>query len=50
MRITHDGRLTREGRLDRAVAKPLDRWLGGTHLTSDNVWWWAPATATLRHL
>jgi hypothetical protein len=48
VRITHEGRLTREGRLDRAVAKPLDRWLGGTHLTNDDVWWWEPATATLR--
>jgi hypothetical protein len=39
----------REGRLDRATAKPLDRWLGGTHLTNDNVWRWEPATATLQH-
>ena len=48
VRLTHDGLLVREGRLDRAIAKPLDRWLGGTHLTNDNVWRWEPATATLR--
>lgn len=49
VRITHAGQLVREGRLDRATAKPLDRWLGGTHLTNDNVWRWEPATATLQH-
>jgi hypothetical protein len=48
VRLTHDGLLVREGRLDRAIAKPMDRWLGGTHLTNDNVWRWEPATATLR--
>jgi hypothetical protein len=47
VRITHQGRLVREGRLDRTVAKPLDRWLGGTHLTNESVWRWEPATATL---
>jgi hypothetical protein len=48
VRLTHDGLLVHEGRFDRAIAKPLDRWLGGTHLTNDNVWLWEPATATLR--
>jgi len=48
VRITHDGGLVREGRLDRTAAKPLDRWLGGTHLTNDDFWRWEPATATLR--
>lgn len=47
VRITHQGRLVREGRLDRTVVKPLDRWLGGTHLTNEQVWRWEPATATL---
>jgi hypothetical protein len=50
VRITHEGQLVREGRLDRAIAKPLDRWLGGTHLTSSNLWRWEPATATLQHV
>jgi hypothetical protein len=49
VRITHAGRLVREGRLDRATAKPLERWLGGTRLTGEDVWRWEPATATLRH-
>lgn len=49
VRLTHEGRLMREGRLDRTTAKPLDRWLGGTHLTNDSVWRWEPATATLHH-
>jgi hypothetical protein len=48
VRITHNGELVREGRLDRTAAKPLDRWLGGTHLTNDDFWRWEPATATLR--
>jgi hypothetical protein len=48
VRITHAGRLAREGRLDRAAARPLDRWLGGTRLTNDDLWRWEPATATLR--
>lgn len=47
IRVTHDGRLVREGRLDRAVVKPLDRWLGGTHLTNAQVWRWEPATRLL---
>lgn len=49
VRVTHEGELVREGRLDRAIAKPLDRWLGGAHLTNGNVWRWWPATATLQH-
>jgi hypothetical protein len=49
VRLTHNGLLVREGRLDCAIAKPMDRWLGGTHLTNDNVWRWEPATATLRN-
>jgi hypothetical protein len=47
VRITHDGTLAREGRLDRALAKPLDRWLGGAHLAGERLWRWEPATATL---
>ena len=29
------------------TSKPLDRWLGGTHVTNDNRWRWEPATASL---
>jgi hypothetical protein len=50
IRLTHSGLLVREGRLDRAVSKPLDRWLGGTHLTNENFWRWDLATATLRQM
>ncbi|HEX6012410.1 MAG TPA: DUF1835 domain-containing protein [Geminicoccaceae bacterium] len=28
------------GRLDRATALPIDRWLGGTHLRPDHLWRW----------
>lgn len=49
VRLRHQGHLVREGRLDRTVVKPLDRWLGGTHLTNANVWRWEPATAALHH-
>jgi hypothetical protein len=48
VRVTHHGMLVREGRLDRALARPLDRWLGGTHLTGDRLWRWEPATASLQ--
>jgi hypothetical protein len=47
VRITHNGLLVREGRLDRAINKPLDRWLGGTHVTNESFWRWEPATASL---
>lgn len=47
VRMTHDGRLVLAGRLDRSLIKPLDRWLGGTHLTNDDVWRWDPSIAAV---
>jgi hypothetical protein len=35
------------GRADHARANPLDRWLGGTHLTNDRLWRWNRTTGTL---
>jgi hypothetical protein len=49
VRITHNGLLVREGRLDRAINKPLDRRLGGTHVMNENFWRWEPATPSLLH-
>jgi hypothetical protein len=38
--LTAEGEGALTGRLDRAVALPIDRWLGGTHLRSDRLWRW----------
>jgi hypothetical protein len=35
------------GRADHARANPVDRWLGGTHLTNDRLWRWNRTTETL---
>lgn len=38
--LTDAGRDVLAGRLDRVVACGIDRWLGGVHLTDDDVWRW----------
>jgi hypothetical protein len=35
-------------RLDRAELLGIDRWVGGTHLTSGKVWRWDPAERRLQ--
>jgi hypothetical protein len=47
LRLTRQGRLVLDGEADRVGLLELDRWLGGTHLTADNVWRWDPATREL---
>jgi hypothetical protein len=39
-KLTPAGRDVLAGRLDRAAALPIDRWLGGTHLRPDRLWRW----------
>jgi hypothetical protein len=34
------GQAVLAGRADRARAGPIDLWVGGTHVTSDNLWRW----------
>jgi hypothetical protein len=40
LRLTDFGRAVLEGGADHAAANPIDRWLGGSHLTEDNLWRW----------
>jgi hypothetical protein len=35
------------GEADRVQLLGLDRWIGGTHLTLDNVWRWDATAAAL---
>jgi redox-sensitive transcriptional activator SoxR len=47
IRLTRDGARVLAGKADRADLVPLDRWLGGTHVTSQNPWRWDPAARAL---
>ena len=47
LKLTPAGAAALAGRLDRASAQPLDRWLGGTHLTRECLWRWEPARRVL---
>lgn len=38
VRITETGRDALAGRFDHAVENTIDRWLGGTHVTTKNMW------------
>ena len=38
--LTADGRAVLDGRADRVELLGIDRWLGGTHLTSADFWRW----------
>jgi hypothetical protein len=42
--LTMDGGAVLSGRADRVALNGLDRWLGGTHLTSARYWRWTGAT------
>jgi redox-sensitive transcriptional activator SoxR len=42
LRLTANGERTRRGESDRIELLGIDRWIGGTHLTSDDVWRWDP--------
>lgn len=45
--LTDAGRAALLGRFDHAVANAIDRWIGGTHITPDNLWRWNPQTQRL---
>ena len=42
------GRDVLAGRADRLAHAPIDRWLGGVHLTSERVWRWDEEAGALR--
>ena len=43
LRLTDEGQQVLRGEADRVDLLGLDRWVGGTHLTPDNVWRWHEA-------
>jgi hypothetical protein len=47
LRLTATGEQTLRGEADRVELLGIDRWIGGTHVTADNAWRWAPAELTL---
>ena len=42
LRLTASGERTLRGETDRVELLGIDRWIGGTHITSDNTWRWDP--------
>ncbi len=40
LQITDNGRRALDGALDDVVVNGIDRWIGGVHLTLENVWRW----------
>jgi hypothetical protein len=47
LRLTPNGELVTAGDADRFELLDLDRWVGGTHVTSRNAWRWDPRNAEL---
>ena len=41
--LTEFGEAVLAHKEDFSRHNPIDRWWGGTHLTNDNLWRWAPA-------
>ena len=48
LRVTESGERVLGGECDRVELLGVDRWLGGTHVTSESVWRWESAARTLR--
>ncbi|HST17687.1 MAG TPA: MerR family transcriptional regulator [Gaiellaceae bacterium] len=47
LRLTRTGERVLAGELDSAELAPVDRWVGGTHVTAGGLWRWDPVTRTL---
>jgi hypothetical protein len=47
LRLTGAGERTLRGEADRVELLGIDRWIGGTHVTTDNTWRWHPASRKL---
>ena len=46
-RLTETGQQALAGQADVVLLNGINQWLGGTHLTNDNVWRWHAASQTL---
>jgi DNA-binding transcriptional MerR regulator len=47
LRLTAAGEQTLRGEADRVELLGIDRWIGGTHITPDNLWRWETAELKL---
>jgi redox-sensitive transcriptional activator SoxR len=47
LRLTATGERTLHGKADRVELLGIDRWIGGTHITPDNIWRWHPTKRKL---
>ncbi len=47
LELTEAGNNVLSGRADHATLNEIDLWLGGTHVTNDNLWRWDTETGTL---
>ena len=47
LRLTATGERTLRGEADRVELLGIDRWIGGTHITPDNMWRWDPTELKL---
>ena len=47
IRLTRDGERVLHGELDRVELLGVDRWLGGTHVTPQDLWRWDAAKGEL---
>jgi hypothetical protein len=47
LRLTTEGERVLRGEFDRVEALGIDRWVGGTHVTTASVWRWDPAKRRL---
>jgi redox-sensitive transcriptional activator SoxR len=48
LRLTEQGEAVLRGQADRVALLGVDRWVGGTHVTTENAWRWDPDAAVLR--
>jgi redox-sensitive transcriptional activator SoxR len=47
LRLTAQGESVLRGESDRTEVLGIDRWIGGTHVTPNNLWRWDPSTRRL---
>ena len=47
LQLTEDGKRVLRGESDRVDLLDVDRWIGGSHITSENLWRWDRLSGTL---
>ena len=47
IRLTNEGERVLRGEADRVELLGIDRWIGGTHVTPQNLWRWDPGARAL---